>query len=215
MSEDHQPIPLRAGPLTLAFDRGELRWIRLGDREVLRAIYAAVRPPDWSTVPAVLENLQVDAGVDRFEIRFDAVHRAGPLWLEWRGHLQGTPDGRVRFEMDGVARSTFLRNRIGLCVLHPMEECAGAACSVETTDGTVTPGTFPRLVSPHQPFLDLRAVRHGVAPGVEAEVRFEGEVFEMEDQRNWSDASFKTYSTPLARPLPVEVRERRADPPGR
>jgi hypothetical protein len=201
------PTLLRAGPLTLALDRGELRWLRLGGREVLRAIYAAVRPPDWSTVPAVLENLRVDAGTDRFEIRFDAVNRADPLWLEWTGRLEGTPDGRVRFEMDAVARSTFLRNRIGLCVLHPMEECAGAACSVESTDGTVTDGAFPRLVSPHQPFLDLRAVRHEVAPGVEAEVRFEGDVFEMEDQRNWSDASFKTYSTPLALPMPVEVRD--------
>jgi D-apionolactonase len=27
----------------------------------------------------------------------------------------------------------------------------------------------------------------------------------MEDQRNWTDASFKTYSTPLELPFPVEV----------
>ena len=28
-------VPLRAGPLRLVFDRGELRWIRLGEREVI------------------------------------------------------------------------------------------------------------------------------------------------------------------------------------
>jgi hypothetical protein len=109
--------------------------------------------------------------------------------------------------MDGVARSTFRRNRIGLCVLHSMKECAGQPVSVEKTDGTVLNGAFPRRVSPHQPFLGIAAMRHEVTPGVEAEVRYEGEVFEMEDQRNWSDASFKTYSTPLSLPLPVEVRE--------
>jgi hypothetical protein len=38
-----------------------------------------------------------------------------------------------------------------------------------------------------------------------AELQFEGDVFEMEDQRNWTDASFKTYSTPLRLPLPVVV----------
>ena len=27
----------------------------------------------------------------------------------------------------------------------------------------------------------------------------------MEDQRNWTDASFKTYSTPLELPFPVEL----------
>ena len=32
-----------------------------------------------------------------------------------------------------------------------------------------------------------------------------GDIFEMEDQRNWSDASFKTYCTPLALPFPVEI----------
>ncbi len=207
MSEDHQPIPLRAGPLTLAFDRGELRWVRLGNREVLHGIYAAVRTPEWATVPAVLEDLRAEAEDDHFLVSFRARHQQGPLWFEWEGRLSGSADGRVRFEMDGVARSTFLRNRIGLCVLHPVEECAGAGCAVETADGTSTGETFPRLVSPHQPFLGVRAMRHEVRPGVEAEVRFEGEVFETEDQRNWSDASFKTYSTPLALPLPVEVRK--------
>ena len=43
-----QPVPLRAGPLSLVFDRGELRWLRLGGREVLRGIYVAVRPPTCS-----------------------------------------------------------------------------------------------------------------------------------------------------------------------
>jgi hypothetical protein len=35
----------------------------------------------------------------------------------------------------------------------------------------------------------------------------EGDTFEMEDQRNWSDASLKTYCTPLEQARPVQVRE--------
>ncbi|MCG6920375.1 MAG: hypothetical protein LJF15_04710 [Acidobacteria bacterium] len=202
-----QPVPLRAGPLSLVFDRGELRWVRLGEREVLRGIYVAVRPPTWDTVPAELENVRIDAEADSFRLRFDARHREGPLWFEWEGRIDGGTDGTVRFEMDGVARSTFVRNRIGLCVLHPATACAGRACTKEKSDGSVIDEAFPRLVAPDQPFLDVRALRHEVVPGIEAEVRFEGELFETEDQRNWSDASFKTYSTPLALPLPVEVRK--------
>ncbi len=202
-----QPVALRAGPLTLAFDRGELRWLRLGGREVLRGIYVAVRPPTWETVPAELENVRVDADADTFRLRFDARHREGPLWFEWEGRIDGGADGTIRFEMDGVARSTFLRNRIGLCVLHPARECAGRDCTKGKTDGSVLTDAFPRLVSPHQPFLDVRSLRHEVAQGIEAEVRFEGDLFETEDQRNWSDASFKTYSGPLALPLPVEIRK--------
>ena len=51
----------------------------------------------------------------------------------------------------------------------------------------------------------MRAVTHEVAAGVRAEVRCEGEVFETEDQRNYGDASFKTYSTPQDLPKPVAV----------
>ena len=31
------------------------------------------------------------------------------------------------------------------------------------------------------------------------EADLEGDLFELEDQRNWTDGSFKTYPTPLAR----------------
>ena len=36
---------------------------------------------------------------------------------------------------------------------------------------------------------------------------FEGDIFETEDQRNWSDASFKTFCTPLVKPFPVELKK--------
>ena len=49
--------------------------------------------------------------------------------------------------------------------------------------------------------VSLGWTTHGVAIAVQ----FEGDIFEMEDQRNWTDASFKTYSTPLAMPFPVEL----------
>src|SRR4030095_1455830 len=124
----------------------------------------------------------------------------------WRGTRKGSSDGTLVYSMDGEARSGFLRSRIGICVLHPARDCAGAACRVEHADGSVEEGSFPALISADQPFLEVRAIAHEVAPGVRAEVRFEGDVFEMEDQRNWTDASFKTYSTPLAIPFPVEVR---------
>jgi D-apionolactonase len=199
-------VSLRAGPLTLEFDRGSLRWIRCGSREVLRGIYVAVRDPRWGTVPGTLAGLAVESGPDRFRVRFRSSHRDGPIHFDWEGVLEGDATGTVRFGMDGEARSTFVKNRIGLCVLHPILECAGQPCEVERADGLVVRGVFPRFVSPQQPFLGIRALRHEVVPGLGAELRFQGDVFEMEDHRNWSDASFKTYSTPLALPYPAEIR---------
>src|SRR5204862_397228 len=102
--------------------------------------------------------------------------------------------------------STFRRNRLGFCVHHPLEGCLGRPCWLERPDGSVAEERFPNFIAPHQPFLDIRAMRYEVLPGLIAEVRFSGDIFETEDQRNWSDANFKTYSTPLRLPFPVEVR---------
>jgi hypothetical protein len=60
---------------------------------------------------------------------------------------------------------------------------------------------FPTLISPAQVAFDIAGLKYAVR-GVETQIRFHGEIFEMEDQRNWSDASFKTYCRPLSRPVP-------------
>src|SRR3712207_7382130 len=39
----------------------------------------------------------------------------------------------------------------------------------------------------------FRSLTHEAAPGLRVTCRMEGDTFEMEDQRNWTDASFKTY----------------------
>ncbi|MGN6359404.1 MAG: hypothetical protein ACTHNK_03360, partial [Thermomicrobiales bacterium] len=200
-----QPAPLQAGPLSLLWDDGGLRYIRLGEHEVIRRIYVAVRDPAWNTIPATLANVQITHEAASFTVEFDAEHRQGPVDFAWHGTIVGSADGTITFSMDGQARATFLRNRIGFCVLHPPRECAGQPCAVEHSDGTIEQGVFPRLIAPHQPFIDMRAISHDIQPGLSAEARFAGDIFEMEDQRNWTDDSYKTYCTPLALPKPVEV----------
>jgi D-apionolactonase len=202
MGEAHT---LRAGPLAATFSAGELRHVRLGGAEVAQRIYVAVRDRNWGTTPGRLENVSLHVGSREFRIVFDSIHQQGSVDFRWRGTLTGTESGSISFTMDGKAHSTFLRNRIGFCVHHPLRESAGKPCVIETADGELEPAQFPEFVSPHQPFLNVRAITHEIAPGVRAEVRFLGEVFETEDHRNWTDANFKTYGTPLRLPFPVEV----------
>jgi len=201
-----EPIALRAGPLSLVYDAGDLRYVKLGGREVLRRMGVAVRDRNWGTVPMRISQWSLAGEDHAFKISYRAEHRQGEIDFAWEARIEGTPEGEINFRMDGEARSTFLRNRIGFIVLHPIRECAGQSCQVEGVDGSVTEGQFPRLISPHQPFTDMAAISHEVAPGLLAEVRFAGEVFETEDQRNWTDGSYKTYGTPLRLPFPVEVR---------
>jgi hypothetical protein len=197
--------PLRAGPLSLFFEEGDLRYVRLGNREILNRVYVAVRDRNWGTVPGKLSDLRIEEQGGSFRITYLSEHRQDEIDFAWRAEITGQPDGTIRFTMDGEARTTFLRARIGFCVLHPPKECAGTRCTVEHPDRSREESTFPLRISPRQPFLEMTTITHEVAPGLEAEVRFEGDVFEMEDQRNWTDASFKTYCTPLRLPFPVEV----------
>jgi len=198
---------LWAGPLTIVYEEGDLRYIRYGDQEILRRVYVAVRDRNWGTVLPRLGNVQIEASSDSFRIQYDVENKEDEINFFWKGTIEGDTQGTITFTMDGVARSTFMRNRIGFCVLHPIKECAGRPCVVEKVDGSQEHGIFPLYVSPHQPFMNMRAIKHEVLPGLWAEVRFEGEIFEMEDQRNWTDASYKTYCTPLALPFPIEVKE--------
>lgn len=201
------PIALRAGPLTMAFepDTAFLRHIRLGDFEVCRAIYAAVRDQNWATISPQLSNLQSQIEKDSFKLTFDARCHKDNIDYFWRGEIAGTSEGRITYTFDGEARSAFLRNRIGICVLHPITECAGKPVRIQHDDGTSENGFFPQDIAPYQPFKEIRGLSYEVA-GTRAEFQFEGEIFEMEDQRNWSDASFKTYCTPLRIPIPAEVK---------
>lgn len=205
-------LAVRAGPLALLYDptSGMIRRIKLGEREVLRGIYAAVRDHNWGTVPGTIRETRREIEADSFCIEFAAAHQQADIDFVWHGRILGTADGEIYYDFTGEARSSFRRNRIGFCVLHPIAECAGTRARQTRTDGSVIDCRFPDLIEPQifgkSSFQNLQAVAHEIAPEVWAEVAFSGDIFEMEDQRNWTDASFKTYCTPLALPFPVEIK---------
>ena len=186
-----------AGPLSATVDGLGLRWVRWHGVELLRGVSFLIRDEHWGTFAPVVEVVARHAGT-----------------LHLRGVLERprlTCDVRIaiaadRLVLDGAVRADedVTTNRTGFVVLHP-ETCAGAEIAVEHVTGGTMEGRFPDLISPHQPFFDLRAVTHSPYPGVRVRVTMFGEIFEMEDHRNWSDAGFKTYSRPLAAPRPFVI----------
>jgi hypothetical protein len=103
----------------LLFEAGGLRYIRFGESEVLRRVYIALRDQNWHTLLLQISNLRQNISGDSFSIEFDAESRQGGVDFFWKGTIHGDADGTVAFTMNGEARSTFMRNRLGLCVLHP------------------------------------------------------------------------------------------------
>ena len=139
---------------------------------------------------------------------FEARHQTEDLDFAWRGRIEGDADGVVTYEMEGTAGRAFRYGRIGLCVLHLASLYEGCRYRAIGEAG-VSEGVFSREIVP-QPLVDgvyvpaagpFRELAVDLASGVTACFSFEGDDFELEDQRNWTDAAFKSYSTPLSRGL--------------
>jgi hypothetical protein len=193
-------LPVRAGDLSAEFAAGGLRYLRMRGIEVARRIIVAVRDQAWNTVPGVLSDVRIHQTGDEFRITFSSRHEAGELCFIWKGTIGGTAGGSCSFSMDGSAVTSFPYRRIGICVLHPPEEFAGRGFSA-TGGGAAISGQLPALVAPpgpsagiDEPLIPAFARLALSGRHVSAEFSFTGDHFEIEDQRNWTDASFKSYS---------------------
>jgi hypothetical protein len=199
------PRILQAGPLTVEFEAGNLRYIRFHGHEMIRAVSFVVRDKNWGTYAPQITNLDFHEEADSFRISYQATVGGEEQAFRYSAVIAGESNGSLSFFCKGSAASEFLTNRTGFVVLHPIESVAGARCAVEHVDGTIEETRFPLLIDPVQPMSALRAITHEFLPGLKVTCRMEGDTFEMEDQRNWTDASYKTYVRPLALPWPYVI----------
>jgi hypothetical protein len=185
---------LRAGPVQAKFQDGELRYLCVGDREIVRRIYFAVRDERYDTVMPEFREATVEAGADSFTIRLDAVCSNDVAGFSWTGTITGTADGKIVFRVSGQAARDFKSPRVGLNVLYGAEALAGQGYELVADNGTVTPGEFPRLVSAQLLSEGFRTLRYKAAGGMQVSVGLDDGKFGMEDQRNFGDSSYKAFS---------------------
>lgn len=193
---------IECGPWRVQLRGDEVAVIEHHGTPVLRAIRAVVRDHHWRTLTPAVTPVAHTGGTGWTRITL-GVDFAG-FGARYGGELVLNMNSReLSVTFDGVAPADFSSNRIGLVVLHRPDD-AGRAVSISATDGTLSQRHFPVQISAHQPFMDIRGMDWD-RDGTRYRLRFAGETFETEDQRNWTDASFKTYSTPLSQPFPVMV----------
>ena len=196
---------LTAGALSAELENGQLRYIRIGGVEVLLAIAYLVRDENWGTFTPALENLNIDESADGFTVTYRATCSDQKRTLVYDARITGSSDGSLAFQVVADPITDVETNRTGFIVLHPVNGIAGAPVKILHVDGREVMSKFPETIDPDCPFRDIRALSHEVTPGVWATCTMDGDTFEMEDQRNWSDASYKTYVRPLARPWPYTL----------
>jgi D-apionolactonase len=201
-----QPVLLTAGRLSAEFAGGNLTTISYDGVEVLRAISYLVRDQDWGTHVPLIDDLRIRQDDEHFSIAFSARYAGhSNTQLTVSVVISADASGVLTYETEALSPTGFETNRCGFCVLHPIVGLAGTPVIIEHVDGVLHETQLPFLIDPWQPFKNMRAITHIVMPGVKAECRMEGDIFEMEDQRNWSDASYKTYVRPLALPWPYRI----------
>jgi len=203
---------LSSGAITAQLTGPDLRRICVNGTELIRRINFAVRDPLWGTVQPASVETEIEQRPDGLTISIQAVHRQGPIWFEWTGLCEIRRTGTISYEFDGHHRSNYVYARIGLNVLHPPEVTAGAPFRARGPEGEAS-GILPRTIGPQRVvdgsvvplFPPMSELRLDTGPSSLA-LRFDGSLFEMEDQRNWTDDSFKTYSSPPSLQRPHRAR---------
>src|SRR3569833_960032 len=202
---------MKASPLTDVVKHGSIGPIWCEGRELIRRLFVTVRDERWQEVAPAEWVSEYDALSESVSI--SARHSSDLVDFAWRGSLKLAPRGHgLSFEFTGRALRDMKVCRLGLVILHPVEWIVGSDVYTQQLNSEV-PLRLSNKVAPQpivkglptdltEPFSRLRIENLGLG---KLEFRFEGESFELEDQRNWGDASFKTYCTPLRLGFPRAV----------
>lgn len=208
-------LRLHAGPVTCTLDGADLRDVRRGGRVIAQRVYMAVRDEGWGTVPGELRDVEVDQRPDGFEVRFRSRHRQGPIDVDWAATIVGGPDGTISYRMDAVALTAFRYCKIGFNVHHPLLETVGRRYRATGEDGSELSGVISPQIEPQRVvdgrltamFDPYSTLTLDYLDGAEVHFGFRGDLFEMQDHRNWADGNFKSYGTPLSVPWPMDAAE--------
>lgn len=196
---------VRVGPWSFRLRGAEVSDVEHRGVPVLRAVRFVTRDHDWRTAEDTVttRTVELDAATPSARVRIETSSAFDGVEV-LRSVVEVDVDGgTVLVHATATVVRPFRRNRVGLVVLHP-PTLAGLPFTVRHPVGPATEHVFPTWIAPHQPAVDVVGYAWTV-DGVDAELHLAGDVFEMEDQRNWTDASYKTYSTPLAEPFPVAL----------
>ena len=118
--EDPPARLLRAGPLSVEFENGALRYVRFGGFEVLRAIAFLVRDENWGTFAPAISDLEIEEGAAHFAVSYRAVCTDARQRLTYRATISGTGDGTLAFQVTAEAETEILTNRTGSwCSIRP------------------------------------------------------------------------------------------------
>ncbi len=182
-----------------------LRNIKLNNLEILKMVSFLVRDKNWNNYnPKVLNSEEYKTKND-INFIFD---------LQYSDKLQKLivknkyiiSESKLTFLSEGLFESDFWTNRIGFNLLLPLKDVIGKDVVI-TKESKKIKAKFPVAISPDQPFFKFNKIEYNFNKHYDVIIDFKGIDFEMEDQRNWGDASYKIYSGSLLDPFPYKINK--------
>ena len=200
---------LAVGRVAFLLDGADLRYVTVDGVELLRRVGAPLRDETWGTLEPDAVEVEVIDSAAAIEVRARARHRSAAADVRWTVLARAAASGELSYEVAFMPDAAFAYARMGICLLHPPQALIGRRYVAQTVAGEIS-GVFERPIAPQRIeageilplFKAFSALRLEQPDGGEVVLRFEGDLFETEDQRNWCDGSFKTYCTPLSVPRP-------------
>jgi hypothetical protein len=204
VNTNHWPDTTRVehGDFTFDLARAAVRNVRYRNVQIIDLLYTAIRPWDWSTLDPDEHSEDVTVTGDICKITIKDLFAGA---LDARTEITISKDNKftVAYELRGLAEYSV--NRWGICFCLNSADWMGssvqsqgneyklpAAISPQRVIDGVTQGLFPAANQMHFIAPDNRSIK----------VNSTGKVLEAEDQRNWTDNTYKIYSGSLSEPRP-------------
>jgi hypothetical protein len=204
VSTNHWPDATQVthGGFTLDLAHAAIRNVTYEGTQLIDLLYTSIRPSDWSTLGSDerTEDMQVIGGECIITITESL---AGAMLATTKVILTSGNTFSVDYQLQGL--SEYLINRWGICFCLNTADWMGSTVaasgnsysllqniSPQRVINGVTQGLFPaseelHIVAPDQRFIKAVST---------------GRVLEAEDQRNWTDNTYKIYSGSLSEPRP-------------
>jgi len=195
--------PMRGGRFSFGLETPSLRNVSINGVEIAQTITFSVRDKRWGTVDSTNWATSDETSGGQVDITMGGRFTAEDIDLDATIRVSTDRDGSLRYSVTAVALRDFERARIGICVMHA-GTLTGQTLRVTTPDETYST-TFPDEISASRDISNIVSLSHRMCTDRDVVFEFEGELFEFEDQRNWTDNSYKTFCTPLSMPWPVGV----------
>jgi len=204
VTTNHWPDTTRIthGGFTLDLAREAIRNIKFEGVHLIDLLYTAIRPLDWSTLKSDEYSADVQIIGSDCVITIKEIF-ASALAAETKITLSENNTFSVSYELKGL--SEYQVSRWGICFCLNTSEWMGSSVlssgktyslaqniAPQRVVGGVVQGLFPASNEMHFVSPDNRNLK----------VVSTGKVLEAEDQRNWTDNTYKIYSGSLSEPFP-------------